>query len=124
MSILLGTQPTLRHVPPIWSLSTTATLKPLSTAAEATSMPEPVPTTSTSKRSIKKPSLLQRKEVRQINLSITPAPYVLIIFLFCSPNSLNVVIVMAKKMKPEEEKKKKEYYVKKEKKAEDVKKKK
>ncbi len=60
MSIFEGTQPLLRQVPPIGPLSTTAVLNPFSTAVDATIIPEPVPITRTSKRSIEKPFRLRK----------------------------------------------------------------
>src|SRR5918911_4183146 len=45
MSNLEGTQPRLRHVPPILSFSITATLRPCWYTAFATSKPEPLPIT-------------------------------------------------------------------------------
>src|SRR3990170_6124339 len=123
MSIFEGTQPLFKHVPPMGPLSTTAVLKPFSTAVDATIIPEPVPITRTSKRSTEKPSRFKKKAGCQINFSIMLFTSELESLLFRVPRIVKPVIFMSKVKKAEEEKKKKVYYQKKEKKAAEVKKK-
>ncbi len=124
MSIFEGTHPLFKQVPPIGPLSTTAVLKPFSTAVDATIMPEPVPITRTSKRSTEKPSRFKKKTGCQINFSIMLFTSELESLLSRVPRILKPVMIMSKvKKAAEEEKKKKVYYQKKEKKAAEVKKK-
>jgi len=102
------------QVPPMGPLSTTAVVKPFSTAADATIIPEPVPITRTSKLSI---AINSNKDAqrKQINLSPrSPNRSAGKSFMYIPEISI-VGLIMS------EEKKKEIYYKKKEKTAKEVK---